>query len=184
MNGSDDATVTDFTNASVDVGALPRLDSQAFNALDPAYARVRTLAAVAVGAAVVLATTAATIMSGSIVAVVAGALALGLVAVAGVVNRIEVDHMGYLVRDHDLSFSSGVIARSVATVPFARVQHVSIERGPIDRRFGLASVQLRTAGGGVSIPGLTDDLAERLKQLVADRAGELADAEIDDDSNR
>ncbi len=92
---------------------------------------------------------------------------------------MEADHMAYLVREHDLSLRSGVIGRSVATAPFARVQHVSIERGPLDRRFGLAALRLRTAGGHISVPGLRSDIAERLKELVADRAGELADAETD-----
>jgi hypothetical protein len=79
-----------------------------------------------------------------------------------------------------VSFRSGVISRTVATAPFARVQHVAIHRGPLDRRFGLATLQMRTAGGSISIPGLRAELAETLKQLVADRASELAEAEVDE----
>ena len=39
-----------------------------------------------------------------------------------------------LVREQDVSFRNGVIGRTVATAPFARVQHVAIHRGPLDRR--------------------------------------------------
>ncbi len=85
--------------------------------------------------------------------------------------------MGYLDREHDLSFRSGVISRSVATAPFARVQHVSIGRGPLERRFGLSTLQLRTAGGHIAVPGLPHAIVERLKELVAGRAAALAEAE-------
>ena len=73
-----------------------------------------------------------------------------------------------------------MIGRSVSTAPFSRVQHVSMKRGPIDRRYGLAVLQLRTAGGHITIPGLRHDVAERLKQMVTDRASALADAEQDE----
>ena len=103
-----------------------------------------------------------------------------LVVLVTIARRIEVHHMGFLVREQDVSFRSGVISRTVATAPFARVQHVAIHRGPLDRRFGLATLQMRTAGGSISIPGLRAELAETLKQLVADRASELAEAEVDE----
>lgn len=172
----------DFANSAIDARDLPQLDDHLFDQLDPAYARLRTMFALGFAGVVTLGTVAVALATSSWVAVFVGAAALAVVAAVGVAHRIEVAHMGYLVREHDLSFRRGVIGRSVATVPFARVQHVSITRGPVERRYGLASLQLRTAGGEVSIPGLDTDFADRLKQLVADRAGALADAEIDTDA--
>ena len=168
-------------NDPLDVGGLPRVHAGDFRPLDPAYVRMRTLGAVI---AVTIATIVAGVVvvaSGSWTAALIGGAAIVVIALIGVVQRLEVAHMGYLVRTHDLSFRSGLLTRTVATVPFARVQHVSIGRGPLDRRFGLASLQLRTAGGHVAITGLHHDDAERLKQLVTDRAAELAELEIDDD---
>lgn len=169
-----------FTNDPVDAEGLPRLDEHEFEPLDPAYVRLRSILALGVGAVALVATLAVAVSTRSWAAPVVGAAVIGLVAIVGVLQRVEAAHMGFLVREHDLSMRSGVVSRSVATVPFARVQHVSIGRGPADRRFGLATLQLRTAGGQIAIPGLGHERAERLKQLVADRAGALADAEVDD----
>lgn len=168
-----------FENDPIDAHGLPRLDEHPFEPLDPAYARVRSIAAGAVALAVAAATALGAIASSSWIPLAVGAIVLGAVIVTGVAQRVEADHMAYLLREHDLSFRTGVIGRSVATAPFARVQHVSIERGPIDRRFGLATLRLGTAGGQISVPGLRSDVAERLKELVADRAGALADAETE-----
>lgn len=169
-----------FTNEPVDADDLPRLDDSEFEDVDPAYVRLRTILASTVAAVIAAVAVVVAVSASSWVPVVLGAVAVALVGVVGVLQRVETAHMGYLVREHDLSFRSGVISRSVATVPFARVQHVSIGRGPADRRFGIATLQLRTAGGQIALPGLAHERAERLKQLVADRAGELADAEVDD----
>lgn len=182
MDDTNGDPVLDFANPAIDVSDLPRLDDHPFEPLDPAYARLRTMFALGFAGAVALVTVASALTTSSWVAVFVGAAALALVAAVGTAHRIEVAHIGYVVREHDLSFRRGVIGRSVATIPFARVQHVSITRGPVERRYGLASLQLRTAGGEVSIPGLHTDVADRLKQLVADRAGVLADAEIDTDA--
>ena len=170
----------DFTNEPLDVGGLPRVDAAPFDPLDPAYLRMRMTAAAVFGAAVTIAGAALALLSRSWAVVVAAAIVLTLVALVTVARRIEVRYMGYLVREQDVSFRNGVIGRTVATAPFARVQHVAIHRGPLDRRFGLATLQMRTAGGSISIPGLRAELAESLKQLVADRASELAEAEVDD----
>jgi len=173
----------DVGNDALDVSSLPRVDTDRFDALDPAYLRMRMTAAAAFGGVVALAGGAAALLLRSWAVAVAGVIVVGLVALVAVARRIEVRHMGYLIREQDASFRSGVISRTVATAPFVRVQHVAIHRGPLDRRFGLATLQLRTAGGSVAIPGLPAELAETLKQVVADRASELAEAEVDPSEN-
>jgi membrane protein YdbS with pleckstrin-like domain len=40
----------------------------------------------------------------------------------------------------------GLIWRSEVLVPRTRVQHLDLERGPIERRFGLATLVVHTAG--------------------------------------
>lgn len=171
------------SNDPLDVDALPRVHTADFLPLDPAYVRMRTLGAIIAVSAAAVATAVVAIAVSSWTALLIGLAVVVVIVAIGVVQRLEVAHMGYLVRTHDLSFRSGLVTRSVATVPFARVQHVSIGRGPLDRQFGLASLQLRTAGGQVAITGLDHDVAERLKQLVSDRAAELAELETDDDDS-
>jgi uncharacterized protein len=108
-----------------------------------------------------------------------------VVLIGGVawIQRLEISRLGYLVRERDFSFRRGVISRSVTTVPFARIQHVSIDRGPLARAFGLATLQMRTAGSvGLTVPGMEHGVAKRLKALVVDRAGALADDEATADT--
>jgi membrane protein YdbS with pleckstrin-like domain len=54
-------------------------------------------------------------------------------------------------------------------VPYGRMQFVDVTAGPLDRRFGLASVQLHTASAATDarIPGLVPDEAARLRDRLA-----------------
>lgn len=77
---------------------------------------------------------------------------------------------GYALRNLDISYKKGWIFFSHITIPFARVQHSEISQGPVDRYFGLVSLQIYTAGGSSSdlkIPGLPRDEAERLRDYIS-----------------
>jgi membrane protein YdbS with pleckstrin-like domain len=160
-----------FGNEPIGVPGIPTLDHEAFSHLDPRYRVVRL---VSVG------------MSGvvPVVATIVGSLALPLppalerVAIAAAalwflaglaVAWFEFPYRGWLLREHDVSFRRGIIGRSITTVPFSRVQHVAVSRSGVSRAFGLASVDLFTAGSGIadlSIPGLELGQAERLREHV------------------
>lgn len=103
--------------------------------------------------------------------VMAGLLLLTLIAV--VLKRLEVSNIGYQVREHDLSYRHGVLIKSVQTVPFVRVQHAEMLEGPIQRKFGLATLNINSAGPDLSIDGLGTEDATRLRALIVQRAGEL-----------
>lgn len=45
-----------------------------------------------------------------------------------------------------LSVKRGLVWRSEVLVPRTRVQHLDLERGPIERRYGLATLVVHTAG--------------------------------------
>lgn len=180
MVGSTDAGDSKpWSNTVLTDDALPRLADTDFEPLAPAYLRLRTITAAiaAVGAAVIAVVVIA--LAPSTLTVVIAVGVTSVVWAGCLLQRLEVDRMGYAVREHDLSLRRGVLTRSVATVPFARVQHVSIGHGPLDRRFGLASLDVRTAGGAIGIPGLPQGTAERLKRLVTERAAELAQQEVE-----
>jgi membrane protein YdbS with pleckstrin-like domain len=57
-------------------------------------------------------------------------------------------------------------------VPRARIQHTEVNQGPLDRRWGMASLSLHTAGTrleNIVLPGLTRAIAERLRDELLDR---------------
>jgi membrane protein YdbS with pleckstrin-like domain len=164
----------DFSNTPIDLEGIPELDAGAFRPLDPAHRRLIILGH---------------LVAGVVVAIVAGALAVGVGWAGGIVALggfavvglsvalalVDVRHTGWLVREHDLSFRRGVIVRSVATLPFARIQHARVERGPLQRTLGIATVRVSTAGPDVRISGLSLADAERLKTLVVERSGASVD---------
>ncbi|MGK5531640.1 PH domain-containing protein [Streptomyces sp. URMC 129] len=80
----------------------------------------------------------------------------------------------YLERDDDLLISRGVLWRQLTVVPYGRMQLVEVTSGPLERRFGLARLQLHTAAAATdaAIPGLAPAEAERLR----DRLTELGEA--------
>ncbi len=74
----------------------------------------------------------------------------------------------YAERADDLLISRGVLWREETVVPYGRMQLVEVTSGPLERRFGLASVQLHTAAAAsdAKIPGLVPAEAERLRDRL------------------
>lgn len=94
----------------------------------------------------------------------------GLAVRALVWPLIAVPRQGYVVRDKDILYKSGVLWLVVKAVPFNRVQHTRIDSGPLDRRFGLANLCIFPAGvGSHRIRGLGADAAEQLRAYVSAR---------------
>ena len=100
-------------------------------------------------------------------------VALGLIAVGWgwvIVGR-NVRSWGYAERAEDLLVTRGVLVRQLVVVPYGRMQFVDVTAGPLDRRFGLATVQLHTAAAATDaqIPGLVPAEAARLRDRLAAR---------------
>jgi membrane protein YdbS with pleckstrin-like domain len=80
----------------------------------------------------------------------------------------------YAERADDLLISRGVLWREETVVPYGRMQLVEVTSGPVERHFGLASVQLHTAAAATDAPitGHDPEEAERLR----DRLTQLGEA--------
>lgn len=76
---------------------------------------------------------------------------------------------GYAERDDDLLVKHGVLFRKLSVVPYGRMQFVDVNSGPLERRVGIATVQLHTASPATDarIPGLPPDEAARLRDRLA-----------------
>ena len=76
---------------------------------------------------------------------------------------------GYAEREDDLLVTRGVLFRELTVVPYGRMQFVDVKSGPLERRFGLATVQLHTASPSTDarIPGLPPGEAARLRDRLA-----------------
>jgi membrane protein YdbS with pleckstrin-like domain len=102
------------------------------------------------------------------------ALILGVADVA-VVPAIRWKRWRYEVRDLEVDLEHGVLTITRTRVPMSRIQHVDTRRGPLEQRFGLATVILYTAAGANQIPAL--DLA--VADVVRDRIATLANTHDD-----
>lgn len=96
-------------------------------------------------------------------------LALGLAAVAFLPDLLW-RHWRYELREDEIDLQHGLWTVTRTLIPLARVQHVDTRRGPLQQRFGLASVVLYTAAGASEIPALAVPTADALR----DRIGALA----------
>lgn len=98
-----------------------------------------------------------------------GLLAATLATNVLLVRKIY-DIKGYALRDMDVSYRSGIFFTSVTTIPFNKVQQVSVRMNPISRIFGLYYLDIVNGSQAVinqiTIPGLTKEKAEQLKSLL------------------
>ena len=92
-------------------------------------------------------------------------------------NRVY-RRLGYMIDDRLLRVVHGWLFHTDTIVPFVRVQHIDVTRGPIDKLFGTASLVVHTAGTHNSIivlPGLAPDRAADMRETI--RGSIRADAE-------
>jgi membrane protein YdbS with pleckstrin-like domain len=75
----------------------------------------------------------------------------------------------YAERDDELLVSHGVMFRELVVVPYGRMQFVDVAAGPLERAFGMATVELHTAtpATDAKIPGLHPDEAARLRDRLS-----------------
>lgn len=76
---------------------------------------------------------------------------------------------GYALEGDRLRVVRGLLFRSDTVVPFGRVQHIDVDRGPLERYFGLATITLHTAGthnASVKLPGLLHETALAIREDI------------------
>lgn len=179
-----------FVNPEVPLDSLPGTETVDWAPLHPRFARrlqvaalLRAIIIVAVGAAYQFLFFASALQSieerlpwlSAFVWGVIGTYCLWSLAWPA----IAVPRRGYVVREKDLLYRSGVLWRSVKAFPFNRVQHTKIDSTPLDRRFGLASLSVFPAGAGAGqrIRGLGQETAERMRVYISER---IEDEKSDD----
>lgn len=79
---------------------------------------------------------------------------------------------GYALRENDITYRRGIIFPKLTTIPFERIQQVSVKQNPVSKFYGLFAVEIVNGAQGLSsltIPGLTEDTANQIKNRVIDR---------------
>lgn len=81
-------------------------------------------------------------------------------------------HWSWELDENELIIDRGVVFKLTRIIPRVRIQHVDLSSGPIDRLFNLRQLSIYTAGtreADASIPGLTAERAEELRQALIAR---------------
>ncbi len=172
-----------FANQQIHLEDLPQAEHVEFQRLAPAYRKVSLLGTAAFFAFLFIPWLAFFLL-GSIqflwlkwiaLAVWAAWFALSLY----ISNRRYLVE-GYALREHDMLHRSGIFWHSETVIPFNRMQHCEISRGPIENAFGLATLRAFTAGGSSSdleIGGLLHGEALRIKEFITHKIREAGAVE-------
>lgn len=172
-------------NQDTDSAGLPAGDELAWNPLPDEARLVYRLAsalaalAIATGLAFVPFLVHLRELSPLAMAAVLGTIALLALLVGAWLGGLRHGRVFVRLDDDGLQVRRGVCWRSETRVPRSRVQHIDIERGPLLRRRGLATLVVHTAGtrlNAVRVVGLSHDAARRLRDALVDREGADDDA--------
>ena len=82
---------------------------------------------------------------------------------------IEHPYHSYRVNTRGIEIQHGVWFRSVVNVARSRIQHTDVSQGPIERRYGLATLHIHTAGtqqAEVALPGLEHATALAIRDYL------------------
>lgn len=100
---------------------------------------------------------------------------LGLVALSAHIRPLwRYRYTRYKVDPYGIQIASGRFFRQVITVPHARVQHIDVLQGPLERRFDLANIVIYTAGtthSAVRLSGLAHPVAIELRERLVKERG-------------
>lgn len=110
-------------------------------------------------------------------AIAAPALLILLVAWIAWYPGAKYRHLGWHLDTKGITIHAGVFWRAQSSLSRARIQHTDVYQGPLQRRYGIATLKLYTAGSHYSrieLPGLSHSTATRLRDEL--QAGQDTDA--------
>jgi len=167
---------TEFSNPPVAPGDVPDVRDVEFESLAPAFRRYTLISTLIVAAPVVVVALVVWALpfiplAGWKILLMASGLLMPLVVV-GIYRWVAAGYRGWALRRHDIIARSGVLWRSVTTLPVARIQHVETTHGPLERGHGLARLKLYTAGGltaDLVVIGLDRSAADQLREYLVEQ---------------
>lgn len=103
-----------------------------------------------------------------------GALGVGafIAVISGAIAYVRWLRLTYVIGEADIRVESGLLSRAARSVPYERIQDVSLEQSLIPRLFGLVAVKFETGAGGkddLSLKYLSEAEGERMREVVRAR---------------
>ncbi|WP_417359502.1 PH domain-containing protein [Gallaecimonas pentaromativorans] len=157
------------------VETLPEARQLPWQQVAPRYPAMEGYRMLLIVLAVLVAAAAAPLLAGdSAMALLTLPLAVLVVILVGW-HRVELaKRFRYVVREQDIHSAEGIFWQKHTALSYSRIQHIAIEQGPWERRFGLARLRLFSAGSSsaeLELPGLEEAQAQQLRQWLLERIG-------------
>ncbi|MEL7199932.1 MAG: PH domain-containing protein [Pseudomonadota bacterium] len=111
-------------------------------------------------------------------------IGLFIIAIGCLTSYLRWRKLTYTIGEADIRVESGILSRAARSVPYERIQDVSLEQPLLPRLFGLASVKFETGAGGaddLALAYLKLDDGEALRELVRERRDAPASSAIEAD---
>lgn len=109
------------------------------------------------------------------------AVAAVILAINLFVAGLSWHRLTFHVGSEDIRVESGILSRAARSVPYERIQDVSLEQGLLARLFGLVEVKFETGAGGaddIALTYLTVAEGEELRDLVRRRRDTATPADV------
>ena len=163
----------EFSNQVVLPDLLPSIEVQEFENLESKYKLVKQISSVFILALALIGFFLFTYISSGNIPMIVLIGVPSIFVIIFVLRLVLVflgfPRKGYLLREQDVSYRSGLLIYKLTTIPFNRIQHVEVSQNIIEKGFGLSRVKVFTAGGSVSdlsIPGLLPDKAHQIESFL------------------
>lgn len=170
----------DFTNNTILISDLPKFEEVQLQPIQPAYYKVILINIGIVFSLLGIGLGVLSFFKSDFfpnrVWLIIGALYVLALLISILFSNLSFKFRGFVFREHDAIYKSGVISQTTTIVPYKRIQHVALHQGLFSRYFGLASLELFTAGGSstdLEINGLTFEEAQRYKIWIIQKIDTL-----------
>lgn len=166
----------DFINESVDLQVLPKAESVVLKPIESTYLAVLRIelaisASISLFIAIILVFSVPSLQQLRWIVLIAAGWLL-LVAAYAVFQTKSFVLKAYALREKDIIYRSGWIIQRTRTCPFNRIQHSSVSTGFFERKYGLATLVLYTAGtdeADIRVPGLKEADAYAIKEWITQK---------------
>lgn len=167
-----------MSNLQIDTETTKQIDDIHFEPVSPKYRLVQTTIA-AIAYAMLAAIALLLLLVGSpwwCIAAETAIVALFIINLA--ILRKAYQFKGYALIQYDITYRSGVIFPKITTIPFPKIQQVSVSQNPVSKFFNLCAIDIVNGAQGLSslvIQGLTKEKAVEIKNEITLRLNKIHD---------
>lgn len=99
---------------------------------------------------------------------------IGLLCIIDIFVSPIIDYKSwtYEVTNDKIDFTRGIFVKKRTIVPIIKIEHIKINRGPVNSRLGLANIEIFTAGGSHEIPNIEVKVAEEIGEYLNNKIKE------------